>query len=106
MYAFGLFSRQPNADLSAEEVEKCKVQTHQLFDNVFERMFLLRFTVRKADAHTYYVQTYLLLGIPYDGAVLSVLEPYRAKHAGQEDFRNRWNCEGSMTRIGFRQAAP
>ena len=106
VYALAPFPRQPNANISAEEIAKCKVQVRQLFDNVVERTLIPRFAIRKGDARTYYARAYLFLGIPYDGAVIGVLEPYDETQRAEKKYFEQWNCEGSVTRIGFRQAAP
>ena len=100
------FLHQSDAGLSAEEVKKCRVQASMFFDGL-EHLFVTRVVVAKHDERTYYVRAYSYLGIPYDGAVVNVLEPYNeAKYADKKYVENQWNCEGSMTRIGFHQAAP
>ncbi len=78
-----------------------------LFDNPFERLLISHLAIYKQSPKTYHVRAYLHLGIPYDGAVLHSFEPYyEAEHAEKKYIENQWNCEGSVTRIGFRQAAP
>ena len=104
---YALVPGRRNAGLNTEEIEKCSVQAHLFFENVVERLLVRRFAISGGNAFTYYIQAYLPLGIPYDGAVIHASEPYsETKYAGEKYIENQWNCEGSMTRVGFRQAAP
>ena len=105
-FALPPFLHRPSAGLSTEEVKKCRVQAKLFFDGL-EHLFISRFVISKSNDSTYYVRAYSHLGVPYDGAVIWVLEPYdEAKYANKKHIENQWNCEGSVTRIGFHHAAP
>ena len=93
------------SNVGAEELEKCRRQAHMFFENPFERLLAPNFQVEKLNARTYYVRAYYHFGIPYDGALIHDVHPYFKSQEGAY-VEDQWNCEGSMTRIGFRAATP
>ncbi len=83
------FLHRSEAGLSTEEIGKCRVQAKLFFDGL-EHLFISRLVMSKLNDSTYYVRAYSRLGLPYDGAVMRVLEPYdEAKYANKKYIENQ-----------------